>query len=39
MLKLLESLSLQKTETLQIHNHIEFADDLPCKKDVGIFSC
>ena len=39
MLNTSDHLSLQKTETLQIHNHIEFAGDLPCKKDVGIFSC
>jgi hypothetical protein len=29
MLNTSDHLSLQKTETLQIHNPIEFADDLP----------
>lgn len=38
MLNTSDHLSLQKRETLQIHNHIEFAGDLPCKKDVGNFS-
>lgn len=38
MLNTSDHLSLQKTETLQIHNPIEFTDDLPCKKDVGNFS-
>ena len=38
MLNTSDHLSLQKTETLQIHNHIEFVGDLPYKKDVGNFS-
>ncbi len=32
MLKSSGHLSLQKRETLQIHNPIEFADDLPFKR-------
>ena len=38
MLNTSDHLSLQKTKTLQIHNHIEFAGDLPCNKNVGNFS-
>ncbi len=32
MLNTFDHLSLQKRETLQIHNPIEFADNLPLRK-------